>query len=228
MKEKASWLWREWIRPLLVVGIVLGSFRSAIADWNDVPTGSMKPTILEGDRVFVNKLAYDLRVPFTMARLGRWADPSRGDIVVLISPHDGKRLVKRVIGIPGDTVELRDDRLVVNGQPAEYSPADPQVVARLGDERPASATVETETTGGRRHFVMVDPATAAMPSFRPVIVPTGRYLVMGDNRDNSFDSRWFGFVERYRILGRVTAVVASVNLNHYFAPRWSRFFSPLR
>jgi signal peptidase I len=228
MKERASWLWREWVRPLLVVGIVLCSFRSAIADWNDVPTGSMKPTILEGDRVFVNKLAYDLRVPFTMTRLGRWADPSRGDIVVLISPHDGKRLVKRVIGIPGDTVELRDDRLIVNGRPAQYSPADPRVLATLGDDRPATAVVETEVTGGRRHSVMINPVAAAMPTFRAVKVPDGRYLVMGDNRDNSFDSRWFGFVERYRILGRVTAVVASVDLNHYFLPRWSRFFSPLR
>jgi signal peptidase I len=228
MKEKASWLWREWIRPLLVVGLVLGSFRSAIADWNDVPTGSMKPTILEGDRVFVNKVAYDLRVPFTYVRLGRWADPNRGDIVVLISPHDGKRLVKRIIGIPGDTVELSEDRLIVNGRAATYAPADPRVVAQLGDDRSPTAIVETESTNGRRHAVMIDPVSASMPSFRPVTVPAGRYLVMGDNRDNSFDSRWFGFVERYRILGRVTAVVASVDLNHYFAPRWGRFFSPLR
>jgi signal peptidase I len=102
------------------------------------------------------------------------------------------------------------------------------VVAQLGDDRTPTSIVETESTNGRRHAVMIDPVSAAMPSFRPVRVPAGRYLVMGDNRDNSFDSRWFGFVARERILGRVTAVVASVDLNHYFAPRWGRFFSTLR
>jgi signal peptidase I len=227
MKERMSWVWREWVRPLLVVALVLGSFRSAIADWNDVPSGSMKPTILEGDRVFVNKLAYDLRVPFTYVRLGRWGDPLRGDIVVLISPHDGKRLVKRVVGIPGDTVELRNDRLVVNDRAATYTPPDARTVAWLGDDRPASAVVATETSDGRDHAVMIDPMAGSMPSFQPVKVPAGRYLVMGDNRDNSFDSRFFGFVDRDRILGRAVAVVASVDINNHWAPRWSRFFSPL-
>ena len=228
MKERMSWLWREWVRPLLVVGLVLGSLRSAIADWNDVPSGSMKPTILEGDRVFVNKLAYDLRIPFTMTRLGRWADPGRGDIVVLISPHDGKRLVKRVVGIPGDTVELRNDRLIVNGRAATYAPADARTVASLGESRPGSAVVETETSDGRDHAVMIDPMSGSMPSFLPVKVPEGRYLVMGDNRDNSFDSRFFGFVDRDRILGRAVAVVASVDIHNHWTPRWSRFFSPLQ
>ena len=227
MKQRLSWFWREWVRPLLAVGLVLGTFRSAIADWNDVPSGSMKPTILEGDRVFVNKLAYDLRVPFTMMRLSRWADPIRGDIVVLISPHDGKRLVKRVIGVPGDTVELSHDRLIVNGQAADYGPPDERTIAELGRDHPASAVVRTETSEGRRHAVILDPTTGAMPSFLPVKVPEGRYLVLGDNRDNSFDSRFFGFVDRYRILGRVTTVVASVDLHHHFAPRWGRFLEPL-
>ena len=86
-----------------------------MADWNDVPTGSMKPTILEGDRVFVNKLAYDLKVPFTTWHITEWSNPHCGDIVVFFSPKDGKRLVKRVIGLPGDTVELQNERLVING-----------------------------------------------------------------------------------------------------------------
>jgi len=103
-------------------------------------TGSMKPTILEGDRVFVNKLAYDLRVPFTRIRLGAWARPERGDIVVLDSPHDGKRLVKRVIGIPGDRVEMRRYRLIINEQrPTTRSPPRPtglgHLVARTIDGR---------------------------------------------------------------------------------------------
>jgi len=225
--SRIRWFWREWVRPLLVVALVLGSFRSAIADWNDVPTGSMKPTILEGDRVFVNKLAYDLRIPFTSWRVAGWADPKRGDIVVLLSPHDGKRLVKRVVGVPGDVVELRKNRLVVNGQAAGYGPADARVMEDLGDDRPATAVVETETESGRSHAVMVNPMTPSMPTFRPVTVPSGRYLVMGDNRDNSFDSRWFGFVDRGRILGEVTTVVVSVDIHDHYVPRWKRFLTPL-
>src|SRR5205807_8645618 len=95
-------------------------FRSALADWNTVPTGSMKPTILEGDRIFVNKLAYDLRVPLTHVSIFRIADPKRGDIVVFDSKLADTRLVKRVIGLPGDTVEMRDNRLTINGVDAQY------------------------------------------------------------------------------------------------------------
>src|SRR5262245_15620755 len=112
MKEsRLSQFWKGWMKPVFVVLIITSAFRSAIADWNDVPTGSMKPTILEGDRIFVNKLAYDLKVPFTTTRLAQWDDPHRGDIVVLFSPGDGKRLVKRIVGLPGDQVELRDGKL---------------------------------------------------------------------------------------------------------------------
>src|SRR4026208_1998709 len=99
VNTKLNRFWKEWMRPLLVILIITSSFRSALADWNDVPTGSMKPTIQEGDRVVVNKLAYALKVPFTMVRLWKWDDPHRGDIVVLFSPEDGVRLVKRVVGL---------------------------------------------------------------------------------------------------------------------------------
>ena len=114
-RSKALHLWRKEIRPLLILAVVLFSIRSSLADWNDVPTGSMRPTILEGDRVFVNKLAYDLKVPFTTWHLAQWDNPQRGDIVVFYSPYDGKRLVKRVVGLPGDILELRDNSLIING-----------------------------------------------------------------------------------------------------------------
>src|SRR2546423_12672411 len=102
------------IRVFLVMLLVISSLRSALADWNDVPTGSMKPTIQEGDRVVVNKLAYDLKVPFTMIELAKWGDPKRGDIVVLFSPEDGVRLVKRVVAVPGDRIHMRDEQRLVN------------------------------------------------------------------------------------------------------------------
>jgi len=117
----------------LILALVLFSIRSSLADWNDVPTGSMKPTILEGDRVFVNKLAYDLKVPFTTRHVTEWSNPQRGDIVVFFSPKDGTRLVKRVIGLPGDTVELQNERLVINGQPVEYASPDPEKAMQLSE-----------------------------------------------------------------------------------------------
>jgi signal peptidase I len=218
-KRRLRHVWRDWIQPLVVVVIVLGSFRSAIADWNDVPTGSMKPTILEGDRVFVNKLAYDLRVPFTSWRIRSWARPGRGDIVVLDSPYDGRRLVKRIVGLPGDQVEMREYRLIINGEPASYELVSPLEAGR--------ARKVQETLDGHSHLILANPDKPAMPSFEPVVVPDDQYIVMGDNRDNSFDSRWFGYVSSDRIVGEVTRVVLSFDLDNHYLPRWERFLSPL-
>src|SRR5580700_2827489 len=104
--------WVDTAKPILIILLVTTAFRSAIADWNDVPSGSMNPTIVEGDRVFVNKVAYDLKFPFTTWRLAQWSNPKRGDIVVFFSPVDGTRLVKRVVGIPGDRVQMIQDHLL--------------------------------------------------------------------------------------------------------------------
>src|SRR4051812_43351729 len=128
LRNRVRKLCKEEILPLVILALVLFSIRSSLADWNDVPTGSMKPTILEGERVYVNKLAYDLKVPFTTWHLAQWDNPKRGEIVVFYSPHDGKRLVKRVIGLPGDTIELRHDTLLLNGKPMEYGPIPEQVL----------------------------------------------------------------------------------------------------
>ncbi len=106
VKRAAGRFWREWLRPIVIIVVVCGAFRSALADWNDVPTGSMKPTIMEGDRIFVNKAAYGLRVPFTSWWLAEFSGPERGDVVVFFSPEDGTRYVKRVMGVPGDRIEL--------------------------------------------------------------------------------------------------------------------------
>ena len=119
MKHIANKIWREWMRPFVLAAIIIAPLKSAVADWNWVPTGSMKPSILEGELVLVNKLAYDLKVPFTTLHLSTWGDPLRGDVVVFYSPKDGTRLVKRVIGLPGDRVEMRDDVLL----PERHSPA---------------------------------------------------------------------------------------------------------
>jgi signal peptidase I len=219
--------WRKEIRPLLILALVVFSIRSSLADWNDVPSGSMKPTILPGDRVFVNKLAYDLKVPFTTWHLAEWADPQRGDVAVFFSPKDGTRLVKRVIGLPGDTVELRDNALVINGRPVEYGPlADDWLCGVAAGDR-AGQVFASEQLPGRPHAVAGLPAAPALRTFGPYYVPEGSYFMMGDNRDNSFDSRYFGMVERKRIVGRATAVVLSFDRQNWWKPRWQRFFHPL-
>jgi signal peptidase I len=203
--------------------------KSALADINPVPSGSMKPTVLEGDVVFVNKLAYDLKMPFTTWHLAEWADPARGDIIVCFAPDDGTRLLKRVIGVPGDTVELRQDVLIMNGEPVAYAPltTPPSGVAHLDPEERAAALFAREALADRPHPVMVLPRVPARRTFGPVTVPAGSYFVMGDNRDNSRDSRFFGFVPRHEIVGRAKAVFVSADIRHWLKPRLDRFGAAL-
>ncbi|MCP3964445.1 MAG: signal peptidase I [bacterium] len=217
-------LWGEWVKPLLIIGLVMFSFRSAVADWNDVPTGSMKPTILEGDRIFINKIAYDLKFPFTRWRLAEWKNPEWGDVVVLLSPEpDGKRLVKRVVGLPGDVIEIRGNHLFRNGEPAVYRMLKDDFDGYLDME--PMPMLYTEQIDGKAHPIMI--AGAGMHPRGPFLVPEGKYFVMGDNRNNSRDSRYFGPVDRSYILGQATKVALSLDREHYYRPRWDRFFSDL-
>jgi len=226
-RARARDWWNKEIRPLLILALILFSIRSSLADWNDVPSGSMKPTILEGDRVYVNKLAYDLKVPFTTWHIAEWSNPQRGDIVVFYSPHDGTRLVKRVVGLPGDIVEMREEQLILNGRPVEYRPLSAGVSGQLPEAERQQSVFATEQLPSRAHAVMATPAVPAKRTFDPVQVPAGHYFMMGDNRDNSFDSRFYGPVERKHIVGRATAVVLSFDRNNHWRPRWQRFFSSL-
>jgi len=226
-RSRARHYWQQEIRPLLILALVLFSVRSSLADWNMVPTGSMKPTILEGDRVYVNKVAYDLKVPFTTCHLAQWADPKRGDIVVFFSPHDGTRLVKRVVGLPGDTVELRNEQLIINGHPVDYTSLTAEVSGQLSPSEQQQSLFATEKLPNHRHAVMAIPSLPAKRTFGPVEVGADHYFMMGDNRDNSFDSRFFGTVERGQIVGKVTDVVMSLDKTDYWLPRLHRFFKPL-
>ncbi|UCG16964.1 MAG: signal peptidase I [Phycisphaerales bacterium] len=227
-KAKLLSLWKGWGRPFLVVIIVLSTFRSAVADWNDVPTGSMRPTILEGDRIFVNKLAYDLKIPFTSWPILEWAGPRRGDVVVCFAPATGERLVKRVVAVPGDTIEMRNNRLLINGQPVTYRTIDHDGVHHAAAGEHPQPLLARETIGPGTHTIMITPGVRAMRSFAPLTVPPDRYFVMGDNRDASRDSRFFGFVARRHICGRASAVVLSLAPDDHYLPRWHRFFHKLR
>jgi signal peptidase I len=227
-RARALHWWKQEIRPLLIMVLVLFSIRSSLADWNDVPTGSMRPTILEGDRVWVNKLAYDLKVPFTTWRIAEWSNPQRGDIVVFFSPHDGLRLVKRVIGLPGDIVELRNNTLILNGNVVEYQPIAEELLRDIPAAERIGRVFASEQLPGQTHAVSGDPRRPSPRSFAPVQVPEGEYFMMGDNRDDSFDSRFCGTVKRKQIVGRATAVVISLDKQHSWKPRWQRFFTSLQ
>jgi len=198
--------------------ILMFVFRSGIADWNVVPTGSMKPTILEGDRILVNKMAYDIRVPFTHISLLKRSDPERGDIVVFDSAQSDKRLVKRVIGVPGDIVEMKNNVLTINGHTLHY-----RNVTLSSDN-----IKKVEDLPGNKHLIQIKEAgNRYFSTFKAVTVPENHYLVLGDNRDNSADSRVIGFVPRDEIIGRSRSVVLSLNYDNYYMPRSDRFFHSL-
>jgi signal peptidase I len=225
--EKLRRWWRAYRSTVLFLCLMLG-FRSAWADWVTVPTGSMNPTILEGDRVLVDKHVFGLRIPFTRVHLTAGENPARGDIVVFDSPVDGTSLVKRVVGVPGDVVSVEGDRLTVNGHTAHYSARDIGSVSGLLAATAAEHPLLLREGGlGKPHDVMILPGRPARRSFETLVVPDGMYFMMGDNRDNSADSRYFGFVPRSDIIGRATRVIVSFNPDRHYAPRSGRFFLPL-
>lgn len=211
-------------RGLLLFILLMGFFRSAIADWNVVPTGSMRPTIVEGDRILVNRLAYEVHIPFTSISLWHRANPARGDIVVFNSAAADMRMVKRVIGLPGDRITMRDNRLYINGQ---------QLVHNSGRRTCSAGQSGTylyykERLGSKAHCLQTDTLSSAYASFGPVAVPDGHYLVLGDNRDHSADSRVYGFIPRDEIVGRAGHVVMSLDPDSYYMPRADRFFQSLK
>ena len=188
----------------------------------------MNPTILEGDMVYVNKLAYDFRLPLTLQSLMHLSNPERGDISVLFSPEDGIRLVKRVIGLPGDEIELRDNILFINNKQMNYSALSDEHTKDLMTELRNQALFAEEDLGNRQHAVMSIPSVPSdKRSFEKVVVPSGHYFVMGDNRDLSKDSRYFGFVPRRLFIGEATNVIVSFNKLDKYQPRFSRFLSSL-
>ena len=220
--EKRTTLLRD-VRQLVLMAAVILTGRSVLADWYVVPTGSMKPTILEGDRVFVWKSAYQVRVPFTAIHLFATGSPNRGDVIVLRNPDGGRvPFVKRVIGLPGDVVELRNESLYIDGkaQPTEFHP---EQKTDDGEE----VFLGTEMLGARPHPIRVLPNRVVMyRTYGPITVPEGEVLLMGDNRDESRDGRYFGTRPITDLLGRAVGVMWSWNPEILKGPRWSRLARP--
>ena len=199
---------------ILLFTLVLFASRSSFADWYVVPTGSMLPTIVEGDRIFVDKMAYRLEVPFTDIKIMQTGQPKRGDIVVFNSEKAGNRLVKRLIGEPGDRVAMVNNKLIINGEPILY-------------ENNANAFHKTEYLGNVAHSVQLIPVAKARDNFAQIIVPQEHYLVLGDNRNNSADSRYYGFVPAIEIQGKAHKVLVSLDPENNYLPREERFNKPL-
>lgn len=214
-------LWYDWIKPIAPIVLVLLTFRSIMYDMNDVPSLSMYPNLLIGDRVFVDKMEYGWRVPFT-----RWwishddEGPQRGDIAIMFSPEDDIRLVKRVIALPGDVITITPNGiLTINGETAKYTKVDTENLGFYGVDPRVKIShgfkdytyYEEEILGHKRVVMLYNTKIARYgTAFKyPFTVPKDSYVVMGDNRTNSKDSRFFGVMPKSQIIGKVSNVLIS-------------------
>ena len=192
-------------------------FKSAIADLSSISGASMMPTLLDGDKVWVNKLAYDVKIPFTEISLLELSDPERGDVVIIDSKKADKRLVKRIVGIPGDTIYMQNNALVINGTAASY-----EVLSR--DDNALIILEELPDRPHRARLSRYFPSRSNR-SYGPTVVPEGQYFVLGDHRVNSADSRVYSFIPREEIIGRSNSVVFSLDNDNNYLPRGERFLS---
>lgn len=213
-----SIFWEE-NRQFFALLLCIVFFKSAIADLSSISGASMLPTLLDGDKVWVNKLAYDVKIPFTEISLTEVSDPRRGDIVIIDSKVADKRLVKRIVGIPGDTIYMQNNNLVINDVAADY-----EVLSTEG-----SSIIIQEHLPEKKYRARLSRGylNRNNRSYGPTVVPENQYFVLGDNRDNSADSRIYSFVPREEIIGRSSSVVFSLDSENSYLPRTERFLSEL-
>ena len=217
-------LWVSFGAELFVVVALMFTCRVAVADWPKVPTGSMEPTLRVGDYLLVNHLAYGPRLPFTNTAI-EFGQPQRGDVVVFRYPLDVSEFyVKRLVGVPGDTVEFHNGAVTVNG-----APFDAQVVSEGNGAQVAPEDrgqwLLRETVAGNSRTIKVNPfvmgrlptdgmaehCKAQGPTEWSCAVPPGQYLMMGDNRDNSADSRVWGFLPHAQVYGKAVRVLFNLS-----------------
>jgi signal peptidase I len=204
----------EYSRSFFPVILIVLLLRSFLVEPFRIPSGSMMPTLLVGDFILVNKFAYGLRWPVLNEKFMQIGDPQRGDVVVFRFPQDPSvDYIKRVVGVPGDVIEYRDKTLYVNGVPAPQTPLGKYTGIGAGADM-TGADLRLEDLTGLEHQILVDPkwpdykcspySTLAVGG--PLEVPEGSYFVMGDNRDNSNDSRCWGFVPEENLVGKAFAI----------------------
>jgi signal peptidase I len=193
--------------PVLLIVLVIRSF---VFEPFRIPSGSMMPTLLQGDFIFVKKFSYGLRLPVTETKVIETGSPERGDVIVFRLPQNPSiNYIKRVVGLPGDTIVYEDHRLTINGELIELersptaTPADP---------------VYIENLGGRQHSILITNAYSVKDDV--YTVPEGHYFVMGDNRDNSKDSRFIEAIPESHLVGE--AVRVWMHMDGLSWPRWDR------
>ncbi|HSH47928.1 MAG TPA: signal peptidase I [Halomonas sp.] len=183
--------------PVLLVVLVVRSF---VVEPFQIPSGSMRPTLEVGDFILVNKFAYGLRLPVLHTEIVDLGEPERGDVMVFRFPADPSvNFIKRVVGLPGDRVRYEAKQLYVNGEPVAKYP-----LGEANGDAPGELEFE-EQLGGVAHALYINPRDPG-PQMREVVVPEGKYFTMGDNRDHSNDSRYWGFVPEENIVGKAFAV----------------------
>lgn len=226
---------REFVVSLGLLLLAVFFIRSSLFTVYVIPTGSMLPTIKIDDRVLANKLAYGLMLPppFGERQIISWGQPKRGDIVLFQSPVEDHTFVKRVVGIAGDKVSFQNGVLVVNGKLAsEVVQTDREILGDMGDsDKGADQTLYTESNvGDVSHYVLrSNVGGQTFLETREFNVPPGKVFCLGDNRDGSNDSRFWGFVDVDKIYGRATNVFYSTMRHDGWVPqfRTDRFLKPL-
>jgi signal peptidase I len=217
----------EWIKSIAVALVIWIVVRSLLVEAFRIPSGSMENTLLIGDFLFVNKSLYGAEIPLTRKHLPAIREPKRLEIVVFRHPQEeGTNVVKRVIGMPGDTLSMKNNVVHVNGRPLD----EPYVIRT----NPLSDPEEPEMRAWQLSRVLTRNRDAYRPTLKnwgPIVIPADSFMVMGDNRDNSYDSRYWGFLGRDRIRGRPLVIYYSYNkegmlpLPFITAIRWGRIFS---
>ncbi|MEM1089924.1 MAG: signal peptidase I [Pseudomonadota bacterium] len=185
--------------PVLFVLIGIATFRTAVADWSHIPSTSMEPNFYPGDYIWVEKFSYGPSIPLVNKRLPGWGSPERGDIVTFVPPHTDDVYIKRVIGVPGDEIVVEGAAVWVNGERL------PQTAER----RPDGNIIASETINGITHDIQFSANLRVAPGAQTFRVPEGKYFMLGDHRNNSVDSRVWGFASEDQIQGRVTHVAVS-------------------
>lgn len=208
---------REWAKSVVVALLLFLVIRTSVVEAFKIPTSSMEGTLLVGDFLLVNKAVYGARIPGTDWTLVPFAEPRRGEVIVFHPPHEPeKNYVKRLVGVPFDTLQMVDKHLYVNGTPA-YEP-----YARYVDHRGDAGHPDM---GWQSNHLIAAERRRYQPTrdnWGPIVVPAGRYFVLGDNRDNSEDSRYWGFVKRDQIRGRPWRVYYSYEPSASESLRWLR------
>jgi signal peptidase I len=213
----------EYARSFFPVILIVLLIRAFVIEPFRIPSASMMPGLVAGDFIFVNKFSYGLRLPVTNTRIVRIGEPQRGDVIVFRLPSDPSiHFIKRLIGLPGDHVVVRDNRLMVNGASIPMKPDG----TYAGDQGFSGAELELERIGGAQHVVMLAPNREATDF--DAVVPAGHYFFMGDNRNDSEDSRFpiVGFVPERNLVGHAVRIWMNWQLPGW--PDWRRVGMKIR